>query len=59
MLLTEDQKMIRDAVREFAQAELWPHAAQWDRDHHFPKAAHQGLARNQHSPCRCRRAPSA
>ncbi len=44
MLLTEDQKMIRDAVREFAQAELWPHAAQWDRDHHFPKAAHQGLA---------------
>ena len=44
MLLTDDQKMIRDAVREFAQAELWPHAAQWDRDHHFPKAAHQGLA---------------
>ena len=44
MLLTDDQKMIRDAVREFAQAELWPHAAQWDRDHHFPKAAHHGLA---------------
>ena len=44
MLLTDDQTMIRDAVREFAQAELWPHAAQWDRDHHFPKAAHQGLA---------------
>ena len=44
MLLNEDQTMIRDAVREFAQAELWPHAAQWDRDHVFPKAAHQGLA---------------
>ncbi|MFG5779916.1 acyl-CoA dehydrogenase family protein [Comamonas sp. J-3] len=44
MLLTEDQKMIRDAVREFAQAELWPNAAQWDRDHHFPKTVHQGLA---------------
>lgn len=44
MLLTPDQEAIRDAVREFAQAELWPHAAQWDRDHHFPKDVHQGLA---------------
>ncbi|GAB2456067.1 acyl-CoA dehydrogenase family protein [Comamonas humi] len=44
MLLTPDQEMIRSAVREFAQAELWPHAAQWDREHHFPQAAHQGLA---------------
>ena len=24
------------AVREFAEAEIAPHAAQWDRDHHFP-----------------------
>ncbi len=44
MLLTPDQEAIRDAVRAFAQAELWPHAARWDRDHHFPKEAHQGLA---------------
>jgi alkylation response protein AidB-like acyl-CoA dehydrogenase len=44
MLLTPDQEAIRDAVRDFAQAELWPHAAQWDREHLFPKAAHQGLA---------------
>jgi len=44
MLLTPDQEAIRDAVREFAQAELWPHAAQWDREHTFPRAAHQGLA---------------
>ncbi|PZQ71068.1 MAG: acyl-CoA dehydrogenase [Variovorax paradoxus] len=44
MLLTPDQEAIRDAVREFAQAELWPHAAQWDREHRFPKEAHQGLA---------------
>ncbi|HTH79761.1 MAG TPA: acyl-CoA dehydrogenase family protein [Ramlibacter sp.] len=44
MLLNEDQVMIRDAVRAFAQAELWPHAAQWDRDHTFPREAHQGLA---------------
>jgi butyryl-CoA dehydrogenase len=36
--------MIRDAVRAFAKQELWPHAAQWDKDHHFPHEAHKGLA---------------
>ena len=44
MLLTQDQDMIRDAVRAFAQEQLWPHAARWDKEHHFPKDAHQGLA---------------
>ena len=44
MLLTPDQEMIRDAVRDFAQRELWPHAAEWDKKHHFPKQAHKGLA---------------
>ncbi|MDR0275103.1 MAG: acyl-CoA dehydrogenase family protein [Burkholderiaceae bacterium] len=44
MLLTQDQTMIRDAVRAFAQEQLWPHAAQWDREHTFPKEAHRGLA---------------
>ena len=44
MLLTQDQEMIRDAVRDFAQAELWPHAGRWDKEHYFPKEAHQGLA---------------
>ena len=44
MLLTPDQIMVRDAVREFAQAELWPNASAWDKTHHFPKQAHQGLA---------------
>ncbi len=44
MLLTQDQEMIRDAVRAFAQTELWPHAARWDKEHHFPREAHQGLA---------------
>ncbi len=34
--LTEQQRMIRDAAREFAQKELAPYAAQWDRDEHFP-----------------------
>ena len=44
MLLTPDQEMIRDAVRDFAQREIWPHAARWDKEHHFPKDVHQGLA---------------
>ena len=44
MLLTPDQEMIRDAVRDFAQRELWPNATQWDKDHHFPRQAHRGLA---------------
>ena len=44
MLLTQDQEMIRDAVRDFAQAELWPHAAKWDKEHTFPKDVHKGLA---------------
>ena len=44
MLLTEDQQMIRDAVRTFAQEQLWPHAPAWDKAHSFPADAHQGLA---------------
>lgn len=44
MLLSADQEAIRDAVRDFSQAELWPNAPQWDREHSFPKEAHQGLA---------------
>ncbi len=44
MILNDDQIQVREAVRSFAQAELWPHAAHWDKAHHFPKDAHQGLA---------------
>lgn len=44
MLLNAEQAMVRDAVREFAQRELWPHAAEWDKTHYFPKGVHQGLA---------------
>ncbi|MFS2207422.1 acyl-CoA dehydrogenase family protein [Variovorax sp. Varisp36] len=44
MLLSPDQEAIRDAVRDFSQAELWPNAPKWDREHSFPKEAHQGLA---------------
>ena len=44
MLLSEDQHMIRDAVRAFVQEQITPHAARWDREHHFPRDVHQGLA---------------
>ncbi len=44
MLLNPDQEMIRDAVRAFAQEQLWPQAAKWDKEHHFPKEVHKGLA---------------
>ena len=54
MLLTPDQEMIRDAVRDFAQRELWPHAAEWDKKHHFPKEAHKGLALSLNHLLSCR-----
>ncbi len=44
MLLTQDQEMIQGAVREFVQGQIAPHAAQWDREHTFPREAHRGLA---------------
>ncbi|BDE69517.1 acyl-CoA dehydrogenase [Delftia tsuruhatensis] len=44
MLLNADQEMIRDAVRDFVRTEITPHAARWDKEHHFPKNVHQGLA---------------
>ena len=44
MVLNQEQEMVRDAIRAFAKAELWPNAARWDKAHHFPKEAHQGLA---------------
>ncbi len=34
--LSEEHEMLRQMVREFAEAEIAPHAAQWDVDHHFP-----------------------
>jgi short/branched chain acyl-CoA dehydrogenase len=34
--LSEEHEMLRGMVREFAEAEIAPHAAHWDRDHHFP-----------------------
>jgi butyryl-CoA dehydrogenase len=38
MLLTEVQASIRDTLHAFASERLAPHAARWDREHHFPRA---------------------
>ncbi|MDO5088142.1 MAG: acyl-CoA dehydrogenase family protein, partial [Comamonadaceae bacterium] len=35
--LTEDQRAFADTARQFAQAELAPHAAEWDAQSHFPR----------------------
>ena len=44
MLLTEDQQMIREALRSFVQEQITPHAARWDKEHHFPQDVHRGRA---------------
>ncbi len=47
--LTQEQILLRDTCREFADRELKPHAKRWDREHKFPaeavkKAFELGLA---------------
>jgi butyryl-CoA dehydrogenase len=34
--LTDDQRAIQALTRELAEAEIVPHAADWDREHRFP-----------------------
>ncbi|HEX2209109.1 MAG TPA: acyl-CoA dehydrogenase family protein [Longimicrobium sp.] len=41
--MTEEQQQIRDLAREFAEAELRPHAEEWDREAHFPREVIQKL----------------
>ncbi|HHZ16573.1 MAG TPA: acyl-CoA dehydrogenase family protein [Peptococcaceae bacterium] len=45
---TEEQEMLRKAVREFVEAEIAPHAAEWDEKHYcpvelFPKMGEMGI----------------
>jgi butyryl-CoA dehydrogenase len=44
MLLNEEQRMVRDAVRDYVRAEIAPHAARWDKQCEFPREALRGLA---------------
>ena len=43
MLLTDEQILLRDAARDFAQSELKPHSATWDREKRFPAEAVKGM----------------
>jgi alkylation response protein AidB-like acyl-CoA dehydrogenase len=35
--LTDDQLLLRNSVREFAEAEIGPHVREWDEAQHFPR----------------------
>jgi alkylation response protein AidB-like acyl-CoA dehydrogenase len=42
--LNQDQREIQALTRDFARAEIEPNAAQWDREHHFPRELFGKLA---------------
>jgi len=42
--LTNEQREIQALARDFAQAEIEPHAAHWDREHRFPAELYPKLA---------------
>lgn len=44
MILTQEQEMIRDSLRQFASERLAPFAADWDKHHTFPRQALRELA---------------
>jgi alkylation response protein AidB-like acyl-CoA dehydrogenase len=41
--LTDEQREIRDLARRFADDEVAPHAAAWDREHRFPREVFSAL----------------
>src|SRR5579864_3367233 len=45
MRLTDEQRMLRETAREFAQKELAPHSAEWDREARFPRETLAELGR--------------
>jgi butyryl-CoA dehydrogenase len=44
MLLSDDHLAVQDAVRSYVQDQIAPHAARWDKEHHFPAEELKGLA---------------
>jgi alkylation response protein AidB-like acyl-CoA dehydrogenase len=44
MPLSPDHIAVQDAVRAYVQDRIAPHAARWDKEHHFPAAELNGLA---------------
>ncbi len=43
-MLADEHRQLRDALRDFAEQQLAPHAAEWDRKASFPRAALKQLA---------------
>src|SRR4029079_5282438 len=43
--LSREHEEFRRVGREFAEGEIAPHAAQWDRDHHFPTEVVQQMGK--------------
>ena len=41
--LTDEQREIRELARRFADEEIAPHAAAWDREHRFPRDVFRAL----------------
>ncbi len=44
MVISQEQRMVRDAIRDFVQSEVAPHAAKWAKEATFPREALKGLA---------------
>jgi alkylation response protein AidB-like acyl-CoA dehydrogenase len=42
--LSKEQEEIKALAQDFASAEIEPNAAEWDRDHHFPRELYAKLA---------------
>jgi alkylation response protein AidB-like acyl-CoA dehydrogenase len=42
--LTDEQQLLRQTVREFAEAELRPHVMEWDESQELPRALFDKLA---------------
>ncbi len=44
MLLSDEHRAVQEALRAFVQEQIAPHAARWDKEHHFPAVELKGLA---------------
>jgi alkylation response protein AidB-like acyl-CoA dehydrogenase len=42
--LSPEQREVQSLARDFAKREIDPHAAEWDREHHFPRVLYAKLA---------------
>lgn len=43
MIFSEEQQLIQESIRQFAQEQIVPFAAEWDKNHHFPTETIQAI----------------